>query len=250
MKTIIATIGLLVTISAPAQTTLPTFTAGGRSYSNARVISSNAVEITIMHDGGGGKIALTNLPPELQKMFPYDPEKAAAHLGQQKEKQEAQKRQIEAQRAAASDRLLSSLVEVEFDKFRDVTTYRLKKELEAGHITIKCYAHQMNGEKGFPTVQIHFASTTKTWMYLDFSPFIVLYDGKKKDFGTLEVRGSVHTGSVLEQMTASFPFSEFKEMVSAKNVEMRLGLTKLNIESDSKSAMATLVQYLERTLTP
>lgn len=48
-----------------------------QTYQNFRVVKTNVDSIVIMHSQGGGTIYFTNLPPELQKVYGYDPAKAA-----------------------------------------------------------------------------------------------------------------------------------------------------------------------------
>jgi chromosome segregation ATPase len=54
----------------------PMLTAGSTTYTNARITSTTATYAIVWHDGGGSRVALTNLPPELQQRFGYDPAKA------------------------------------------------------------------------------------------------------------------------------------------------------------------------------
>ncbi|WP_040547116.1 hypothetical protein [Pedosphaera parvula] len=47
-----------------------------QTFQNYRVVKTEPDGIIIMHAQGGGKVAFTNLPPELQKQYGYDPVKA------------------------------------------------------------------------------------------------------------------------------------------------------------------------------
>jgi hypothetical protein len=53
-------------------------TTDGTTYHNVTVLSHDDAYVTIMHDDGGGRIALSQLNVTLQKRFAYDPAKAAA----------------------------------------------------------------------------------------------------------------------------------------------------------------------------
>jgi hypothetical protein len=56
-----------------------------QTFQNYRVVKTEPDGIIIMHSQGGGKVAFTNLPPELQKQYGYDPVKAA-ELAKKQEK--------------------------------------------------------------------------------------------------------------------------------------------------------------------
>lgn len=56
-----------------------------QTFQNYRVVKTEPDGIIIMHAQGGGKVAFTNLPPELQKQYGYDPIKAA-ELAKKQEK--------------------------------------------------------------------------------------------------------------------------------------------------------------------
>src|SRR5437867_9638118 len=62
-----------------------TLRVGTEYYTNVTVTSVSATEIFFIHSRGGGNAKLKNLDPALQKMFHFDPAKAAA-----KQSEEAQ----------------------------------------------------------------------------------------------------------------------------------------------------------------
>ncbi len=53
-------------------------TPDGKTYEDVQVLSYNAAYVTILDKDGGGRIALSSLPPDVQKRFGYDPAKAPA----------------------------------------------------------------------------------------------------------------------------------------------------------------------------
>jgi hypothetical protein len=65
--------------SAVTSNALPdTITIGGVTYSNVTWRSVTPATVTIFHSTGIAAIPLGDLPPELQKQFGYDPQKATA----------------------------------------------------------------------------------------------------------------------------------------------------------------------------
>lgn len=53
-------------------------TTDGNIYKNVTVVKNDDLTVTILDDDGGAKVPLTNLPPEIQKRFNFDPSKAKA----------------------------------------------------------------------------------------------------------------------------------------------------------------------------
>ncbi len=53
-------------------------TLDNKTYRDVRVVRADVDGLMIVYAGGGGKVAFTNLPPEIQQKHGYDPAKAAA----------------------------------------------------------------------------------------------------------------------------------------------------------------------------
>lgn len=86
---------------ANAQTNVfPLLCCSNRTYTNATIESVTPATVTIFWDGGGERTAITNLPPELQTRYHYNPQEAQEYLDQQAAKKAAQQ-QLANQQAAA-----------------------------------------------------------------------------------------------------------------------------------------------------
>jgi len=83
-------------------------TLDGQSFTNATITSVTPAYAIVMYDGGGTRVALTNLPSRIQKQYHYDPASASAEMGLIEKKKLALK---EAQLAA-----FKALQESEKDK--------------------------------------------------------------------------------------------------------------------------------------
>jgi hypothetical protein len=77
-----------------------TWTVQGKDYHNVVVTKVEADTVSIMYDGGMGRINTSDLTPDLQKMFNYDPQ-ASALASHQKAAALAQAEAAEAPRIAA-----------------------------------------------------------------------------------------------------------------------------------------------------
>lgn len=74
--------------------TLTTIGAGSRTFDGVKVVSSDAVGIRIMHEGGTSRIAYDKLPPELRQRFAVDPEAAKEQLRKEAEQNAAHDRAV------------------------------------------------------------------------------------------------------------------------------------------------------------
>jgi len=85
-------------------------TLDGQSFTNATITRTTAAFAIVDFDGGGLRIAFTNLSADIQKRFGFDPAKAQTELDvQARRKQEAKEKlnaQIKAQQDANKDRLI------------------------------------------------------------------------------------------------------------------------------------------------
>jgi hypothetical protein len=82
-KTIKSLLAIVVLCCAPlafaADTNIiPSLTIAGKTFRNVQLGTANASHVTIFYDGGGERVAISNLPMDLQKRLNYDPEKARA----------------------------------------------------------------------------------------------------------------------------------------------------------------------------
>jgi hypothetical protein len=76
--------GVVVAVRAEETNTLPTtITVDGVIYSNVTWRTVTSATVTIFHETGVASIPLEKLPPELQRRFGYDPQKAAAYRAQE-----------------------------------------------------------------------------------------------------------------------------------------------------------------------
>ena len=70
----------LATLSAFADNSNLVLTVGGETYSNVTFGASTPASLSIRHSTGVASIPFAKLPPEIQKQFGYDPQKAGEYL--------------------------------------------------------------------------------------------------------------------------------------------------------------------------
>jgi hypothetical protein len=101
---------LLAAASLGAQTNeiFPVLSAGGQLYTNACITHTTPASAVIEYDGGSVQIALSNLPPALQRKFGYDPANAAQYLADKKQ-QEIAARAAVAKRQADYEKAIASM---------------------------------------------------------------------------------------------------------------------------------------------
>jgi hypothetical protein len=101
---IAAIFALLLCQLAHAQTNFfPVLHCKERNYTNVTIKGVTPTTVLLDWDGGGERISITNLPPELQNRYHYDPIEAKKHLDAQAAKKAAQ--QESANREAVASRL-------------------------------------------------------------------------------------------------------------------------------------------------
>jgi hypothetical protein len=105
MKNIIILIGAFLIIPNPpvnaVEVSVPLLEVGGIAHSNCTVKSSTPAEVIVLYDGGGAKVKMADLPPELRAKFNYDSNAAKAFIDAAQQKKQAQNVQYEAQVANA-----------------------------------------------------------------------------------------------------------------------------------------------------
>ncbi len=72
-----------------------------QTYTNASIVSSTPATVLLSFGDGGAQVAISNLPPFLQKELHYDPVQAQAYLAAQSAKKTAERKAAESNYAAA-----------------------------------------------------------------------------------------------------------------------------------------------------
>jgi hypothetical protein len=92
---------LLVCQLANAQTNFfPVLCCSNRIYTNATIGTVTPATVTVFWDGGGERASITNLPPELQTRYHYNPQEAQKYLDAQAAKKAVQKERAKQEAAA------------------------------------------------------------------------------------------------------------------------------------------------------
>ena len=83
--------------------TIPSLTIDGVTYKNVELGTVSGSRVSIFYDGGGSRVAISNLPAYLQKRLNYDPE-----LARRQDAAEAQRRAAGQQRLAQDARAIAT----------------------------------------------------------------------------------------------------------------------------------------------
>lgn len=75
-------------------------TTNGHRYEKARITEVTPISITIFHSTGVSRVPLSEFPPNVQRRFGYDEDKARAWLAQQAKLEEVKKQQVATGEAA------------------------------------------------------------------------------------------------------------------------------------------------------
>jgi hypothetical protein len=101
LKVLIFALSVSITCAAESTNFFLTLKVGDVHYTNVTVRSVRPSDIIISFDGGGAKVPLQKLTPDLQRRFGYDPDKASQELARQRQRLEANQKAMA--QAQASD---------------------------------------------------------------------------------------------------------------------------------------------------
>lgn len=88
------------------------------------------------------------------------------------------------------------------------------------------------------TVLVTFVSSTEDWRYLQYRPIYLLLNGAERlTLGVPENNTSVHSGSVLEQMSIEIPIEIYLKIVNSNSIEGSIGITKFNFKKSQIEAL-------------
>jgi len=131
-----------------------------------------------------------------------------------------------------------------YDEFNDTTTFELV------NLKLSFTAHLnffITNEGKYilepNTVVIHFVNSSSNWQFLNYNETILLIDNKRYNLGSPKHNGSVHSGSVLEQLFYNVSFSFIKKLAYAKNVKLRVGIYEYKISTEN---IAKIREYYEK----
>ena len=98
-------------------------TVDGHAYTNATITRTTTIFAIVDFDGGGAKIAFTNLPANIQRQFRFDPAKAQAELDLQALRKQEAKNKLEAQIKAKQDAEKDRLFRIVEDKAVSISKF-------------------------------------------------------------------------------------------------------------------------------
>jgi hypothetical protein len=138
---ILAVLLLLVSTACAQTNFFPVLECKNRAYTNATIESFTPATVTIFWDGGGERIPITNLPPELLTRYHYDPQAAQAYLDEQAAKKAAMQERAD-QALAAIARARGNLGPAQ--QIHIVKIYsEIHLQIEAGDKVSDAYIHNL-----------------------------------------------------------------------------------------------------------
>ena len=145
---------------------------------------------------------------------------------------------------AALNEEFTNRISAEYDKFKEYTDIEPREYIEVTNsLKVIPITHVKSSESSPHWYAIHFLSQSEDWKFLKDSRLILLFDGKKKDFGDLKHNGDVVDGGVLEQMNAVVTPEEFHDIAYAQNLEGQLGGVEFSIGYDARRDWRTMIVH-------
>jgi len=146
-------------------------------------------------------------------------------------------------------------IEVEYDRFKDVTYVRLKYlNVTTGltdHVSIVAtYSYKGTNPATPETVNLGFYSRSRSWRFLKDRAFVVIADGERLDFGEAvrldsDVSSSRYSVSVSETLAVSMPLESFLKIVNASSLQLRLGYYELPLAPDHYEALKDFASRMQ-----
>jgi hypothetical protein len=140
----IARIFLAASVFAGDTDPIPSLTIAGQTYTNVELGSVTGSRVTIFFDGGGERVAISNLPAYLQKRLNYDPEAARAQDAAEAERIAAAKERADknAEALAAAQAALGPAQKIRLMKILPDTHV----QIEAEGVLSEAYIHNLPPE--------------------------------------------------------------------------------------------------------
>jgi hypothetical protein len=123
---------------------IPTLTVAGETFTNVEIGTVTGSRVTIFYDGGGKRVAISNLPTYLQKRLNFDPEAARAQDEAEAERKAAAKERAdkEAEALAKAQMALGPAQKIRLVK----TLPNSYVQIEAEGATSEAYIHNLPPE--------------------------------------------------------------------------------------------------------
>jgi hypothetical protein len=102
-----------LSLSAEDKVLFESLQLGDTVVKNVRVKEATPTHVTVYYDGGGSRFRRQDLPPELKKLYPYDPKEAADYEKQQAAEQEQRTKETTARQTQANREIRASLQQQE-----------------------------------------------------------------------------------------------------------------------------------------
>jgi hypothetical protein len=266
---------LLTCQLATAQTNFfPFLCCSNRTYTNATIETVTPATVTVFWDGGGERIPITNLPPELQIRYHYNPGEAQKYLDIQAAKKATQKerdnRDAAAQQQAIARDESKRKIAQGFQSFINETTNDVKgtitwttkwnfmmmpdespAELAAGVTQIAIgFTAVANIIKPIPeSVSFDIIKFTRRGgRPYDDHDFTIAWDGSRTqvpharaipDSGDLEDAG-------IWGFNVPLSFEDFKGIAFAKSVKAQFGNSQFELPYQNREAMRAFAGYFDR----
>ena len=146
---IISLLAIAAILSAPSvmaedTNVIPSLTIAGETFTNVEMGTVTGSRVTIFYDGGGKRVAMSNLPPFLQKRLNFDPEAARAADEAEAERKVAAKERAdkEAEELAKAQTALGPAQKLRLVKVLPDTYV----QIEAEGATSEAYIHNLPPE--------------------------------------------------------------------------------------------------------
>jgi S1-C subfamily serine protease len=147
-----------------------------------------------------------------------------------------------------------SEIETETDRFlgTKTITLRLKREHSLKLIVHFNFMFGFSQEKPLPPQHVVFLAsfTSPDWMFLEYRTLRMIIDGKRVNFGAMELNRNVLSSShVSEGLVLHVPVDDFIKMVNAESIDGQINDYEFSLDEESKEKLRTFASYIPTGIT-
>jgi hypothetical protein len=251
---------VLATTVATAETNdfqFPVLVTAEGTFSNAQLGTIKSDYVTVLHDLGGTRVAMSNLPPSLQEQLDLYLEAKAPKRATNSLKSrfglfstngvvDTNNPVIIAKQLAAASKAMMGYFQYKKDSITFIATIDQLDydQVSPGlQIDLVCLLH--SGEQIPKTVGFLIHSESQTWRFVENHPLSIEAGALKRDYGTPMDHASVVPGGVTEGFLLDWSWQDLHDFAWADDFWFKLGMVECQVTPAQRLKWKLLWKYFD-----
>jgi hypothetical protein len=218
------------------------------TFTNVHFGTITPTYVTVLHDHGGARVYMTNLPEWLQKKLGYSPESSQPPKTNVVDLQfvpQPETNSVSKQFEAAASAMTSYFEFKKDDVTGEVKIDQPDYDVIAGGdgvgVELVCLLKE---NQEFPsTVTFHVHSESSEWRFLDYHAMAVRADNMKKDFGEPNDYSKVVYGGVTEGFLLDWTLDELHDFAWSNDFVFKIGTSNFRVSAEQRQKWKLLWKY-------